>query len=108
MRDKAQSPVACNAILATNPPELVELGNGRNLLLTTEDVASELRIAQVTVKLSRKSGYLLGVPAPPYIKVGRLVRYRREDILRWLGSLDRVEPECAGKLSEPVGIDAEV
>ena len=29
---------------------------------------------------------------PPYIRVGRLIRYRRRDLLRWINS-QRVSPE---------------
>lgn len=29
---------------------------------------------------------------PPYIKIGKLIRYRRRDLLRWISS-QRVSPE---------------
>ena len=58
-----------------------------SLLLTTEDVAYELRISPVTVKMSRCSGVLLGYPAPPFIKLGRCIRYRRNDLFEWLDQI---------------------
>jgi hypothetical protein len=58
-----------------------------SLLLTTEDVAYELRISPVTVKMSRCSGVLLGYPAPPFIKLGRCIRYRRNDLSDWLDKI---------------------
>ena len=56
-------------------------------LLTTSDLADELRVSEVTIKVSRKTGMLLGARAPPYVKVGRLVRYRRVDIDTWIKRL---------------------
>ena len=58
-----------------------------SLLLTTEEVAYELRISPVTVKMSRCSGVLLGYPTPPFIKLGRCIRYRRKDLSEWLDSI---------------------
>ena len=58
-----------------------------SLLLTTEDVAYELRISPVTVKMSRCSGVLLGYPAPPFIKLGRCIRYRRNELSEWLDKI---------------------
>lgn len=36
-----------------------------------------------TMKNSRARGTLLGHEAPPWVKLGRLVRYRRRDLLEW-------------------------
>jgi hypothetical protein len=58
-----------------------------SLLLTTEEVAYELRISPVTVKMSRCSGVLLGYPAPPFVKLGRCIRYRRNDLSEWLDKI---------------------
>ena len=75
-------------MLVNNPEEL----NGSALvrdssLLTTEELARELRVSPVTIKCSRCSGCLLGVMAPPHLKIGRLVRYRRSDVDAWIESL---------------------
>ena len=75
----------------SNGPEVSGGPVGRNFLLTTADLAQQLRIAEVTIKLSRKTGILLGVRAPQHVKIGRLVRYRSEDITEWLESLCREE-----------------
>lgn len=56
-------------------------------LLTTEELAFLLGLATVTIKNSRKSELLLGRSPPPHIKVGRLVRYRREDVFAWVQDL---------------------
>jgi predicted DNA-binding transcriptional regulator AlpA len=57
------------------------------LLLTTRDLSVLLGVAVITIKISRKTGELLGQPAPHHIKIGRLVRYRRTDVLNWVNSL---------------------
>ena len=33
---------------------------------------------------------------PPYVRVGRLIRYRRRDLLRWINS-QRVSPEQSSR-----------
>jgi hypothetical protein len=40
--------------------------------------------ADNTLRKARNSGYLFGVEAPKYIKIGRTVQYRLEDIVDWL------------------------
>jgi predicted DNA-binding transcriptional regulator AlpA len=48
-------------------------------LRTTEEVAETLRVAPVTLKTWRAQGR-----GPNYIRVGRQVRYRDDDIAQWL------------------------
>lgn len=36
-----------------------------------------------TMRNSRARGTLLGYDAPPWVKLGCLVRYRRRDLLEW-------------------------
>lgn len=53
-------------------------------LLTDKEVEAQYKISRATQKTWRwkKNGF-------PYIKVGRLVRYRRADIEQWLSSSNR-------------------
>ena len=60
---------------------------GEKILLTTEDLSFLLGLAVVTIKNSRNTGLLLGRTPPPHIKAGRLVRYRRDDVVRWINAL---------------------
>ncbi|PAU74364.1 hypothetical protein [Halomonas salipaludis] len=41
-----------------------------------------------TARKSRITGSLLGRPAPPFVKRGRMVRYRLKDVLDWLADGD--------------------
>lgn len=49
-------------------------------LLTTEDLA-----AMTKTPLSRWNKARLTGDGPPFIKLGHLVRYRKSDVLAWLG-----------------------
>lgn len=50
-------------------------------LLTTLEVAKKLKVQPHTVRVWRVRGV-----GPPYIKLGRVVRYREEDVERWLAA----------------------
>ena len=52
-----------------------------SIYLTTKEVASLLRIAPQTLEKARSTG--LG-PHIPFVKVGRAVRYAREDVRAWV------------------------
>ena len=47
--------------------------------LTTEDVSKILKVSTRTVREMRKKG-----TGPSYAIVGKVARYRREDIAEWL------------------------
>ncbi|PKG50352.1 MULTISPECIES: helix-turn-helix transcriptional regulator [Halomonadaceae] len=52
--------------------------------LTDEQAAFLLGgLSPLTLRNSRVRGVLLGHKAPPWVKLGRLVRYRRRDLLKW-------------------------
>ena len=51
-------------------------------LLTTDQAATLVRVKPATLKIWRMKG-----AGPAFIKVGRLVRYRRATIERWLNNL---------------------
>lgn len=51
-------------------------------LLTTEELAAWLGIQRCTLEKARSTR--LG-DFPPYVRIGRAVRYRRNDVEAWLG-----------------------
>lgn len=72
------------------------VGPGLEKLLTTEEVAQWLGIKKCTLEKARSTR--MG-DYPPFIKVGRCIRYRRSDVERWLdGRSYRVD----GALAFPV------
>ncbi|MDQ8757489.1 DNA-binding protein [Sphingosinicella sp. LHD-64] len=54
-------------------------------LITTEQLAAELSVPPSRLHKARVSG----IDSPPFIKLGRLVRYRRGDIRNWIASKPR-------------------
>jgi predicted DNA-binding transcriptional regulator AlpA len=55
------------------------------ILLKDPQVAAATGSTPGAVRLSRTTGELHGVPAPPFVKVGsRSVRYRSTDLNEWL------------------------
>jgi len=59
----------------------------RNNLLDTEAASAELGCSAAALLKFRSERR-----GPPYVKVGRLVRYRRRDLVRWVRA-QRVLPE---------------
>ncbi len=53
-------------------------------ILKSKEFANLIGIHEDNVRKSRTTGYLLGRKAPTHLKLGRTVRYKREDILAWL------------------------
>lgn len=49
-------------------------------LLTTEETAQLINVKKSTLDTWR----CLGRYSLPFVRIGRLVRYRREDVLKWL------------------------
>jgi len=54
------------------------------LLLTTEETADMIGMSAHWLERDRWSGE---GKAPPYVKLGRKVRYKRSDVMKWLESL---------------------
>ena len=50
-------------------------------LLTQREAAAQLRLSQRTLERFRVSG-----GGPTYVKAGRLVRYREQDLEKWIAS----------------------
>ncbi len=64
--------------------ELLEQGADPDQILLKEGDAFELLpCEQSTLRKARFTGVLLGHPAPPFVKLGKNVRYRLSDLLRW-------------------------
>jgi predicted DNA-binding transcriptional regulator AlpA len=57
-------------------------------LLTSKNTADRIGIADQTLRVSRKTGLLLGASAPKHIKMGRIVRYRAEELENWLAQFE--------------------
>ena len=60
--------------------------NEDNVIYTNEGAADLLTCSANTLKNSRSTGILFGREAPPFIKLGRKVAYRRKDLLDWIAS----------------------
>lgn len=52
-----------------------------NELLNTDALAAELGLAPITLRKLRMRG-----DGPPFVKVGRSVRYRADDVRAWLSA----------------------
>ncbi|MEQ3640813.1 MAG: helix-turn-helix domain-containing protein [Alteromonas sp.] len=59
-------------------------------LITSKELARHLGIHEDNVRKSRATGTLLGNTAPPYYKLGYIVRYKVRDIETWVEK-NRVE-----------------
>jgi len=67
--------------------------------LDTHDSAHYLSLAYGTLRTSRVSGILCGVPAPAYRKIGRKVVYDRVILDQWLDQFAN-QPNTAGRMVE--------
>lgn len=77
---------------------LEQYNNGADpskLLLAERDAHELLPCKQATLRKARWSGSLLGQPAPDYVKLGRIVRYRLSDLLEWRDSVVQVHSHTA-------------
>jgi Helix-turn-helix domain len=52
-------------------------------MMTTKEVAQYLGVVPQTIEKSRMTGKLFGIPAPKFIKRGRLVFYRLGELEQW-------------------------
>ena len=63
---------------------------------TSSESAEYTGFSEVYFRKGRsKSAKKDGVPHPPYLRVGRTIRYRRKDLDAWMGRF-RVEPGGQG------------
>ena len=54
-----------------------------------QDAAYYLGVSKSSLDHSRLTGNLCGIPAPPFVRLGRMVRYLREQLDSWLDGLPR-------------------
>lgn len=60
--------------------------------LSEIETAEYIGMSRSFLRQSRMDGCREGrTPAPPFIKIGRSVRYLREDLDNWLNTFNRVE-----------------
>lgn len=63
-----------------------------NRVLTEREAADFLGLKPATLRQSRWTGQLAGVKAPSFIRMGRNIRYRTEDLDAWLDQFEEVRP----------------
>lgn len=57
------------------------------IALTEKEAAHYLNLGVGTLQKSRSAGKLMGrLPPPPFVKLGRAIRYLKPDLDRWLES----------------------
>lgn len=56
-------------------------------LLSTIEAAEYMGYAEITLRNSRYSGLLSGVPAPKFSNIGRRIVYRKSDLDKWASDL---------------------
>ena len=65
-------------------------------LLHPERAAEVLDTTSNTLKKSRNTGLLWGVPAPPFIKIGgKAIRYKRATLVAWIKALPKEQQNTA-------------
>jgi predicted DNA-binding transcriptional regulator AlpA len=64
-------------------------------LANTHECADKLGFASSTIRMSRVTGLLAGVPAPTYRKIGRKVAYDHAILDQWLDQFAN-QPNTAG------------
>ena len=74
-----RKPPAATVPKAAPPP------NSGERLLTPKDAANLLRLSESWLAKSRMRG-----DGPPYVKLGRAIRYREGAVLQWLRSRQRL------------------
>lgn len=61
-------------------------------ILTEQEISYYIGMSRSFLRQARMSGNRLNhTPAPPFIKIGRSVRYLREDLDDWLDQFQRLE-----------------
>lgn len=65
-------------------------------LLNDAQAAASIGTTAATLRKSRVTGELWGCPTPQYVKFGRTVRYRSDDLARWKREHGKVCTSTAG------------
>jgi hypothetical protein len=61
----------------------------------SKEIACFIGCTDDTLRKSRSSGYLFGIPAPRHIKLGVAVKYAIGDIIEWMETNNKNESEAA-------------
>jgi predicted DNA-binding transcriptional regulator AlpA len=81
-----------NVVALLPHPDSADGGSADNSLMTTDQLARMLGVDPSSVRRWRTS---VPVQGPPFIRMSdRVVKYRRDDVERWLENR-RVDPEVA-------------
>ncbi len=71
---------------------MINLSETDKRVLTEQETAIYIGMSRSYLRQARMSGNRDNhTPAPPFIKIGRAVRYLREDLDTWLCSFQRLE-----------------
>lgn len=65
-------------------------------LYDSQRAADYLTCSEQTLRVSRHTGRLFGVAAPPYRKMGRAVRYERARLDEWLAQFQEQTHTAGG------------
>lgn len=65
-------------------------------LFDSQRAADYLTCSEQTLRVSRHTGRLFGVSAPPYRKMGRAVRYDRARLDNWLSQFEEQNNTAGG------------
>lgn len=60
-----------------------------------------LGVSPATLRKSRVSGTLLGLPTPVFLKMGKAIRYRDSDLKAWLDQFSTFANTSEAKQSAP-------
>lgn len=74
-------------------------------LLTEGHAAEILGTTRGTLRQSRYTGILFGRPAPPFVKAGKSIRYRRSRIQAFIGALSDFQNTSESK--QAIEVDSE-
>ena len=67
---------------------------GLKEVMTAEDLAELLGISVWTIyaKTSKRNREHCGVDLPPFFRIGKLIRFYRKDLVSWLESRKKINP----------------
>jgi hypothetical protein len=65
--------------------------------VNTQQAAAYVGCSRHTLRKSRYTGVLLGLPAPSYLKLGVKVLYKTQELDRWLSSVPQITNTAMGR-----------
>jgi hypothetical protein len=88
-------PIRKTAVIPTSTPELLD----------EHEVAAIIRMSVAYLRADRSRGHVGGAtPGPPFLRIGRTIRYRRDDLDAWLA--DKRVDRSAGSQSSAQAVAA--